>query len=82
MNTRQVKKKKKKLEKKKENVGNVKSLLPTLPNVKIFRMKTGKLEVFISMTLMSALTNKNDDQFPAKLNTAHGEVAHMQIDCR
>ena len=57
-------------------------MLPTLPNVKIFRMKTGKLEVFISMTLMSALTNKNDGQFPAKLNKAHGEVAHMQIDCR
>ena len=34
------------------------------------------------MNLMSALTNKDDDQFPAKLNTAHGEVAHMQIDCR
>ena len=32
------------------------------------------------MNLMSALTNKDDDQFPAKLNTAHGEVAHMQID--
>ena len=31
---------------------------------------------------MSALTNKNDGRFPAKLNTAHGEVAHMQIDCR
>ena len=30
-------------------------------------MKTGKLEVFISMTLMSALTNKNDGQFPAKI---------------
>ena len=57
-------------------------MLPTLPNVKIFRMKTGKLKVFISMNLMSALTNKDDDQFPAKLNTAHGEVARMQIDCR
>ena len=45
-------------------------------------MKAGKLEVFVSMTLMSALTNKNDGQFPAKLNKAHGEVAHMQIDCR
>ena len=30
---------------------------------------------------MSALTNKGDDQFHAKLNTAHGEVARMQIDC-
>ena len=29
---------------------------------------------------MSALTNKGDDQFPAKLNTAFGEVARMQID--
>ena len=45
-------------------------------------MKTGKLKVFISINLMSALTNKDDDQFSAKLNTAHGEVAHMQIDCR
>ena len=45
-------------------------------------MKTGKLKAFISMNLMSALNNKDDDQFPAKLNTAHGEVAHMQIDCR
>ena len=45
-------------------------------------MKTGKLKVFITMNLMSALTNKDDDQFPAKLNTALGEVARMQIDCR
>ena len=45
-------------------------------------MKTGKLKAFRSMNLMSALTNKDDDQFPAKLNTAHVEVAHMQIDCR
>ena len=57
-------------------------MLPTLPNVKIFRMTTGKLKVFISMNLMSALTIKDDDQFPAKLNTAHEEVARMQIDCR
>ena len=58
------------------------SSLPTLPNVNNFQMKAGLLKVFISMNLMSALTNKDDDQFPAKLNTAHGEVAHMQIDCR
>ena len=45
-------------------------------------MKTGKLIVFISVNLISALTNKDDGQFPAKLNRAHGEVAHMQIDCR
>ena len=45
-------------------------------------MKTEKLRVFISENLISALTNKDDDQFPAKLNTAHGEVAHMQIDYR
>ena len=43
-------------------------------------MKTGKLRVFISVNPILALTNKDDDQFPAKLNTAHGEVAHMQID--
>ena len=47
-------------------------------------MKTGKLKVYIyiSTNLMSALTNKGDDQFPVKLNTAFGEVARMQIDCR
>ena len=45
-------------------------------------MKTEKLRVFISENLLSALTHKDDDQFPAKLNTAHGEVAHMQIDYR
>ena len=45
-------------------------------------MKTEKLRVFISENLISALTNKDDDQFPAELNTAHGEVAHMQIDYR
>ena len=46
-------------------------------------MKTGKLIiVFISVNLISTLTNKDNGQFPAKLNTAHGEVAHMQIDCR
>ena len=45
-------------------------------------MKTEKLRVFISENLISALTNKDDDQFPAKLNRAHGEVAHMQIDYR
>ena len=45
-------------------------------------MKTGKLKVYISTNLISALTNKGDDQFPAKLNTAFGEVARMQIDCR
>ena len=45
-------------------------------------MKTGKLKVFISVNLISALTNKDDGQFPTKLNRAHGEVAHMQIDCR
>ena len=65
-----------------EHLGNVISLLPTLPNVKNFQMKTGKLIVFISVNLISTLTNKDDGQFPAKLNTAHGEVAHMQIDCR
>ena len=58
------------------------SSLPTLPNVKNFQMKAGLLKVFISMNLISALTNKDDSPFPAKLNTAHGEVAHMQIDCR
>ena len=45
-------------------------------------MKTEKLKVFISVNLISALTNKDDGQFLAKLNRAHGEVAHMQIDCR
>ena len=45
-------------------------------------MKTGKLKVYISTNFMSALTNKGDDQFPAKLNIAFGEVARMQIDCR
>ena len=45
-------------------------------------MKTGKLKVFISVNLISALTNKDDGQFPTKLNRVHGEVAHMQIDCR
>ena len=45
-------------------------------------MKTGKLRVFISVNLISALTNKDDGQFLAKLNRAYGEVAHMQIDCR
>ena len=34
------------------------------------------------MNLMSALTNKDDRQFSAKLNRAYGEVAPMQIDCR
>ena len=34
------------------------------------------------MNLMSALTNKDDLQFFARLNTAYGEVARMQIDCR
>ena len=29
---------------------------------------------------MSALTKKDDLQFPARLNRAYGEVAHMQID--
>ena len=57
-------------------------MLPTLPNVKNFQMKTGKLKVYISTNFMSALTNKGDDQFPAKLNIAFGEVARMQIDCR
>ena len=38
--------------------------------------------IYISTNLMSALTSKGDDQFPAKLNTAFGEVARMQIDCR
>ena len=45
-------------------------------------MKTGKLKVFISVNLISALTNKDDGQFLAKLNRAHGEVAYIQIDCR
>ena len=47
-----------------------------------FPNESGKLKVFISVNLMSALTNKDDGQFLAKLNRAHGEVAHMQIDCR
>ena len=65
--------------------------------MKNFQMKTGKfkniyniniyikyiyLKVFISVNLISALTNKDDGQFPAKLNRVHGEVAHMQINCR
>ena len=33
---------------------------------KNFQMKTGKLRVFISVNLISALTNKDDGQFPAK----------------
>ena len=66
-----------------EHLGNVISLLSTLQNKKKnFQMKTGKLKVFISVNLISALTNKNNGQFLAKLNGAHGEVAHMQIDCR
>ena len=27
-------------------------------------MKTGKLKVYISMNIISVLTNNNDDQFP------------------
>ena len=49
-------------------------------NVKNFPNESGKLKVFISVNLMSALTNKDDLQFPARLNRACGEVAHMQID--
>ena len=45
-------------------------------------MKTGKLRVSISVNLISALINKDDGQFPAKLNRAFGEVVRMQIDCR
>ena len=45
-------------------------------------MKALKLRVFISVNLMSALTNKDDRQFSAKLNRAYGEVARIQIDCR
>ena len=47
-----------------------------------FPNENGKLKVLISMNLMSALTNKDDRQFSAKLNRAYGEVARMQIDCR
>ena len=47
-----------------------------------FPNASGKLKVFISVNLMSALTNKDDRQFSAKLNRAYGEVARMQIDCR
>ena len=47
-----------------------------------FPNENGKSKVFISMNLMSALTNKDDRQFSAKLNRACGEVARMQIDCR
>ena len=48
----------------------------------IFPNESGKLRVFISVNLMSALTNKDDRQFSAKLNRAYGEVARIQIDCR
>ena len=48
-----------------------------------FPNENGEIKsICISTNLMSALTNKGDDQFPAKLNTAFGEVARMQIDCR
>ena len=47
-----------------------------------FPNESGKLKVFISVNLMSALTKKDDLQFPARLNRAYGEVARMQIDCR
>ena len=48
-----------------------------------FPNENGEIKsIYISTNLMSALTNKGDDQFPAKLNTAFGEVARMQIDCR
>ena len=48
-----------------------------------FPNENGEIKsIYISTNLMSALTNKGDDQLPAKLNTAFGEVARMQIDCR
>ena len=59
-----------------KSAGNVISLLPTLPN------ENGEIKSIYIMNLISVLTILGDDQFPAKLNTVHGEVAHMQIDCR
>ena len=47
-----------------------------------FPNASGKLKVYISVNLTSALTNKDDRQFSAKLNRAYGEVARMQINCR
>ena len=48
-----------------------------------FPNENGEIKsIYISTNLMSALTNKGGDQFPAKFNTAFGEVARMQIDCR
>ena len=48
-----------------------------------FPNENGEIKsIYISTNLMSALTNKGDDQFPVKLNTAFGEVARMQIECR
>ena len=45
-------------------------MLPTLPNVKNFSMKTGKLKVFISMNLILVLTIKGDGQFEKSGNSA------------
>ena len=59
-----------------KSAGNFISLLPTLPN------ENGEIKNIYIMNLISVLTILGDDQFPAKLNTVHGEVAHMQIDCR
>ena len=56
-----------------KSAGNVISLLPTLPN------ENGEVKSIYIMNLISVLTILGDNQFPAKLNTVHGEVAHMQI---